>query len=179
MTSISTSMFRVDMVEDRKLDPMMCYQFVSSPKCGAINLFVGTIRDSDIKASAANKADHVLIEAIYYEAYKSMARKQIMTILSHHLIRFENGRLQLLDENVRACVALRLGRVPISEAAIIIGVSSTSRELAHSSTMKILNSIKASVVVWKKIIYTDGTEEWDDVTKSSAEWLDRQDRVKH
>lgn len=144
-------------------------QFVSSPKCGAIITFSGTIRDQDMRPRS-----DVLepIGAIHYEAYESMAKKQILNIIKETIrtnLNLEPGTNS--DCQTRAYVGVRLGSVRVGETSLVICVSSIGRRFAHWATMEILNKIKSSVAIWKKIIFADGSAEWIDDKRSEASWL--------
>lgn len=134
--------------------------FVKSEKCGAINTFMGTIRNIDKKANGKSEP----IEAIVYEAYDEMVIKQI-GILTKNLID------KCGDTNCRASVSIRLGKVLVNEVAIIICVSSTNRKVSHNATIDILEKVKSMCPIWKKVMFCDGTTEWFDVQKSEAFWL--------
>lgn len=170
-------------------------EFVSSSKCGAINTFIGTVRDTEIRNSQAlvNGGNGIPepIEAICYEAYESLVRKQVADILESTINspnlatccgginnKNNNTRCALVDPNSRAYVAIRVGRVPVKEASIIICVSSTSRTCSHKAVMLLLERVKSQVALWKKIIFADGHEEWADISKSEAYWLKRENLVK-
>lgn len=161
--------------------------FVSSPKCGAINTFLSTVRDTEIRSSEAltNGGTGIPepIHAIYYESYESMAMKKISeiiesTINSPNLTKCcqginNNKECALVDPNTRAYVAIRLGRVPIKDASIVICVSSTSRTCSHKAVMLLLEKVKSTVPIWKKIIFANGHEEWMDASKCEEYWFER------
>lgn len=132
-------------------------KFVSSAKCGAINSFLGTVRDLE---------GAQLISALYYEAYEPMARKQIQAILEETL---EDDSVEATCSKVY--VAVRLGEVPVGQASIYICVSSRGRHWSHRATIGILEKIKSSVVIWKKAIFEDGQSRWINESKSEAWWL--------
>lgn len=171
MDSIIGQDFKVNLKCDEKLDLCEGIAFVKSPKCGAIQCFIGTIRDSDVSSSESS-GDQVQLEpikAIRYEAYEMMALKQMAEIVQRTLdVEPPNGCS--LDHNARAMVSARLGLVPVGEEAIMICVSSTSRKFSYEATMSILNEIKRTVTIWKKIVFSDGREEWDALHKSEAAW---------
>lgn len=156
--------FQVIIKSEQILDIGEAIEFVQSTKCGAVNLFQGTIRDSDI-GDRHKLATGALepISAIYYEAYESMAKKQIIHIIE--------SCMKASDPNMRVFVAIRIGTVPVGESSILICVSSTGRQTSHAAVLTILNEIKSKVAIWKKIIYLDGREEWAAQVKSEAFWL--------
>lgn len=127
--------------------------FVSSPQCGAISLFIGATRATE------SERDSRRLTHLDYEAYGDMAIQQMKEII-----------MQLTSDNsVCKCYVMhRLGTVPVGEASIMIACSSAHRKEAHETVMTILNNIKARVPIWKKINYASGCE-WSD--KSEAFWL--------
>lgn len=187
---ISVETTRLVFRYNEQLDLNGCFKFVQSAKCGAINLFVGTIRDSDLAQQHNRTTDNEArdegghsrqsptvtrpIDAIYYEAYESMARAQILEIIEQSRQKisttYEPGKGRRSND-IRVCVEIRLGRVPVGEAAIMICVSSERRASSHRMTMTILEEVKAQAAIWKKVIFSDGTEQWDCPCKSEASWL--------
>lgn len=165
MSCKDTDNIRVLICRDEPLDLQEGVKFVSSPKCGAINTFTGIVRDTD---SSSKISSSMPIDALFYEAYESMALKQIFHIIENEINESPDGSS---DQNSRGFVALRLGRVPVQEAAIIICISSTGRAMSHRAVMSILEKIKKLAPIWKKVIFSDGTEEWANIKKSEAFWL--------
>lgn len=164
----------------KPLDLLQGIRFVSSPKCGAINTFLGTIRDHDVDLDEYGKegSDNLKpIVGIFYEAYEAMAKQQINNIVesvidsNSNLLAGNSTDEFVVDYNCKIYVAVRLGRVNVSESSIAICVSSTGRHYSHKATMFILEKIKSMVTIWKKVIYADGTERWGDEAKSEACWL--------
>lgn len=148
--------YHVSFRQDEILDVNEGFDYVKSPKCGAVNIFSGCIRDTDLKISGSG-TQMSLLNAMYYEAYNAMAYRQVPEIIEQVLNRSENGGT---DANSRCFVAIRLGLVPVQETAIIICVSSTHRSIAFDSTMSIIDKIKKSVPIWKKMIFSDSKEQW-------------------
>lgn len=157
-----TDRFQI-LIKSQPLDLLEGFGFVSSKKCGAVSSFFGTIRDADVRAN--NQQTQESIKAIYYESYERMAMKQVSSIVRSAL------RSEIVDSNLRLFVAIRLGFVPVGDVAIIIFASSTRRHTSNSVLMSILEQIKTTVAIWKKIIFSDGSEEWAGPCKSEANWL--------
>lgn len=165
--------WRIDLVEDCQIDFNLLYNHVSSPNCGAIHTFSGTIRDTDVSPSSLEQPGHlVAIKGIRYEAYCAMVLKQLEQIIQHKLTSVG------ADPNSRLAVGLRLGFVPAGEVSIVICASSTGRRFSHQCTMDLLDEIKSKAVIWKKIVYNDGREQWDSEAKSEATWLSQRDGPK-
>ena len=114
---------------------------VSHPSMGGIVVFEGVVRDH-----ARGKQVHYL----EYEAYEEMAEQQIRTII-------EEARQHWGVE--RVAVAHRFGRLEIGEVSVIIVVASAHRAEAFDACRYIIDTLKATVPIWKKEVATNG-EEW-------------------
>jgi len=125
-----------------KLDLEAINKLVTSPSCGAISIFIGTTRDNF-------KGRKVL--RLEYEAYNEMAVKEMKKICS--LIR-EKWSV----ENI--AIHHRLGLVPITESSVIIAIASPHRQASMEASQFAINTLKATVPIWKKEVYEDGATEW-------------------
>lgn len=113
-----------------------------SPLTGAIVMFSGEVRN-------VNKGR--MVEYLEYEAYESMAQKEILDILN-----YANKQWVL---NKALCVH-RLGRLEVSECAVLVLTASMHRADAYDANRYIIDAVKHKVPIWKKECFTDGTFEW-------------------
>lgn len=89
-----------------------------------------------------------------YEAYEPMAVKAMLQVCA-------DIRIRWAVENI--AVYHRLGVVPIKEASIIIAVSSPHRHEALSAVQYAIDTLKATVPIWKKEVYADMTpSQWQE-----------------
>ncbi len=114
---------------------------VSHPSIGGIVTFEGVVRDN-----ARGKE----VRYLEYETYEEMAVQQIRTILVEAELRWGIERV---------AVAHRFGRLEIGEASVIIVVASPHRAEAFEACRYIIDTLKATVPIWKKEVATNG-EEW-------------------
>ena len=128
-------------IGDDPLDLGELVKQVADSGAGAISTFLGVVRDN------ARGRD---VEWLEYEAYDDMARTEMARIARAAVTR--HGCL-------RAAVSHRTGRVQIGEASVAIAVSSAHRAQAMAACKEIIDTLKASVPIWKKERY-DGGEEW-------------------
>ncbi|KAL1115069.1 hypothetical protein AAG570_007100 [Ranatra chinensis] len=135
-------MNRIKLVEDA-LDVGEIVESVKSPKCGAVSVFVGTTRDN----FANNEVVH-----LSYEAYVPMAEKCIERVCD------EMRRKWPDIENI--AVHHRLGEVKVTEASIVIAVSSPHRSASLEAVNFAINSLKATVPIWKKEHYRNRNAKW-------------------
>ncbi|XP_065340421.1 molybdopterin synthase catalytic subunit isoform X2 [Cloeon dipterum] len=118
---------------------------VTSPKCGAVSLFVGTTRDN---------FDEKKVVQLDYEAYDSMAVKVMKELCAE-------VRRKWAVENI--AIYHRLGTVPVCEASVVIAISSEHRTESLEAVQYTINTLKGQVPIWKKEVY-------DDQSCSKPEW---------
>ena len=114
---------------------------VSHPSVGGVVIFEGVVRDH-----ARGKE----VRYLEYEAYVEMAEQQIREIIAEAQRRWGVERI---------AVAHRFGRLEIGEASVIIVVASPHRGEAFDACRYIIDTLKATVPIWKKEVATNG-EEW-------------------
>ncbi|XP_020736000.2 molybdopterin synthase catalytic subunit isoform X3 [Odocoileus virginianus] len=108
-------------------------QLVISPLCGAISLFVGTTR---------NNFEGKKVISLEYEAYLPMAENEIRKICSDIRQKWPVKHIAVFH---------RLGLVPVTEASVIIAVSSAHRAASLEAVSYAIDALKARVPIWKKV----------------------------
>ncbi|XP_054108230.1 molybdopterin synthase catalytic subunit isoform X2 [Callithrix jacchus] len=114
-------------------------KLVISPLCGAISLFVGTTR---------NNFEGKKVISLEYEAYLPMAENEVRKIC---------GDIRQKWPVKHIAVFHRLGLVPVSEASIIIAISSAHRAASLEAVSYAIDTLKAKVPIWKKEIYEESS----------------------
>jgi molybdopterin synthase catalytic subunit len=92
------------------------------------------------------------IRYLEYEMYEEMAREQIQAIAYEAQQRWGVERI---------AIAHRSGRLKIGESSVIVVVASPHRAPAFDACRYIIDTLKATVTIWKKEVATTG-EEWVD-----------------
>lgn len=129
-------------LEHKELNLGEIVNLISSPKCGAISTFIGTTRDN---------FENKKVIKLEYEAYEPMALKEMNNICS-------KIRSQWNIEHI--AIYHRLGEVGVTEASVIIAVSSCHRQETLKAVEYAINTLKASVPIWKKEVYDAEEPEW-------------------
>jgi molybdopterin synthase catalytic subunit len=111
---------------------------------GGVCIFLGTTRSEQ---SAAGQQ----LLALDYEAYADMALKQLQQLAQDAQSRWPVLRIAILH---------RLGRVPISEASVLIAVACPHRAEAFDACRWIIDTLKKDVAIWKKEVWADGSGTW-------------------
>jgi len=131
-------MFRVT---DQPLNLQELVDFVTDPEAGAIATFIGTTRNN-------NEGRKVM--ALDYDAYPEMAEKELRRIGADAKNKWPLCRM---------AIAHRIGPVQITQASVMIAVSSAHREAAFAACRFAIEEIKKTVPIWKKELY-EGGELW-------------------
>ncbi|CCH52180.1 Molybdopterin-converting factor subunit 2 AltName: Full=Molybdopterin synthase subunit 2 [Fibrisoma limi BUZ 3] len=127
------------------IDVASALKLLQADEAGAIDLFLGVVRDKTQERSV----DH-----LEYEAYDRMAISEMRKIVDE-----ANRRWKLL----RCVVIHRKGTLRIGEIAVLIGVATPHRADAFDATRYVIDTIKQTVPIWKKEIFSDG-EVWVNAT---------------
>ena len=91
------------------------------------------------------------MEELAYEAYPPMAEKELARLREAALSRF--GLLRCLIHH-------RIGPVPLTEAAVVVGCASAHRQASFEAVTWIMDEIKKTVPIWKRERYQAGQEAW-------------------
>jgi len=111
----------------------------TAPGDGALCLFVGVVRNE-------NRGRKVLY--LEYEAYEEMALALMTEIGAEARRRWPLTELRMVH---------RLGRLGISEASVAVAVASPHRPEAFAAGRFLIDTLKATVPIWKKEYYADGS----------------------
>lgn len=98
---------------------------------GALAEFLGLVRGEENGAA---------IGGLIYEAYQPMAEREISRIVH---------QLNAAHPVTGVSVVHRLGRVPVGEAAIYIGVAAKHRAEAFALLTAFMDRLKQDVPIWK------------------------------
>ena len=111
---------------------------VLSAQDGAAVVFEGIVRDN-------TRGRRTLY--LDYEAYESMALKQMETLCERARSNFPIRAVTLVH---------RLGRLKIGEISVLIVVASAHRGPAFEACRWIIDTLKKTVPIWKKEHFEDG-----------------------
>lgn len=134
---------KVDMYEilEEPIQVDKVIEKVTRREAGAITTFLGTVREW-------TKGRRTLY--LEYHAYKTMAVKKLSQI----------GReIQEKWPDTEVAITHRIGKLNISEVAVVIAVSSPHRKAAYEANEFAIERIKQIVPIWKKEYWEDG-ETW-------------------
>jgi molybdopterin synthase catalytic subunit len=110
---------------------------------GALCLFVGVVRNH-------HRGRAVL--RLEYQAYEEMALPLMEEIAAEARRRWPVTDVRMVH---------RLGLLEVGEPSVAVAVASPHRDEAFAACRYAIDTLKATVPIWKKEFYADG-EEWQD-----------------
>jgi molybdopterin synthase catalytic subunit len=117
------------------------YSSVVDDRAGAVDLFIGTVRGEDRGRE---------VVGLGYSAHPTAI-----------------GRLREVAEQVArthpvcALSAVhRVGDLKIGDIAVIVVVSSGHRDTAFAACQQLIDTLKATLPIWKHQVFRDGSDEW-------------------
>jgi molybdopterin synthase catalytic subunit len=110
--------------------------------CGAVVLFLGTVRDLT--------GERVTV-ALDYEAYPGMAEKKMAEIEADTRQRWPVGHMTMVH---------RLGHLEVGDVSVAVAVSCPHREQAFEACRHAIDRLKELVPIWKKENWADGASDW-------------------
>ena len=123
------------------LDPSDAIGAVQTRASGAVNVFLGVVRDNNLGRT---------VDYLEYDAYPEMAERVMRQLAEEAKERFE----------LEDCAVLhRTGRLEIGETSLLVAVASGHRAESFEAGHWLVNQIKKQVPVWKKEVWDDG-EAW-------------------
>jgi len=112
------------------------------PHCGAVALFLGTVRDLT--------GEHVTV-FLEYDAYAPMAEKKLAEIEAAVRQRWPVREVLMVH---------RLGRLAVGDVSVAVVVSCPHRAEAFDALRYAVDALKELVPIWKKENGPYGTGEW-------------------
>ncbi|MCL4154901.1 UNVERIFIED_CONTAM: hypothetical protein GTU68_041177, partial [Idotea baltica] len=122
---------------DQPLDPQAIIDLVKSERCGAIDIFIGTVR---------NQTKEKAVERLDFEAYEKMAIQEMAKIANSASDKWPIEKIAIHH---------RTGTLNIGEIAVIIAVSTPHRKASFEACQFAIDTLKESVPIWKKEIFED------------------------
>jgi molybdopterin synthase catalytic subunit len=122
------------------IDVQKVVEAARSPGAGAVNVFIGTIRDHAMDKKV------VWLE---YEAYEGMAVTETKKIIEE-----ASQRFKLMGW----AVSHRVGTLKPGEVAVVVAVATRHRKESFEACQFIIDKLKEHVPIFKKEVFEDGAE---------------------
>lgn len=110
------------------------YRELQAPGLGGVVLFSGRVRPDPTPTGP--------VTALDYEAHVAVARASLDRLEAAARRRAPQARVVLWH---------RLGRVPVGEASVLVGVATPHRARAFTLARWLIDRLKAEVPIWKSV----------------------------
>lgn len=117
--------------------------FVSDPKHGAADLFVGTVRNHNLGKR---------VKGVSYDVFEELTIKTFCDLADEARTKW-GPELNIFVEHYK-------GRLDIGGISIMLAVSSPHRDESFKACRFIIEEIKHRAPIWKQEHYLDGDSEW-------------------
>lgn len=114
---------------------------VGADAAGAVVSFAGVVRDHDGGRGVAE---------LEYHGHPSAAR----------VVAEVAADIAARDGVIAVAVSHRVGMLAIGDIALAAAVSAAHRAEAFAACAALVDEVKARLPVWKRQVFTDGTDEW-------------------
>jgi len=117
--------------------------FVDAAENGALNMFVGKVRNHNMGK---------VVNAVSYDVFAQLACKVFQEICAEATAQF-GERLRLYIEHYK-------GKLEIGGISVIIAVGSPHRDESFQACRYLIEQLKIRAPIWKQEHYVDGDSEW-------------------
>jgi molybdopterin synthase catalytic subunit len=128
-------------ISQTELIPERIINGVGGDDAGAINVFIGTVR---------NSTEGRDVQYLEFEAYEPMALKEMQKIVDETKEKWPV---------VEMAIHHRVGKLEIGAIPVVIAVATAHRKQGFEACEYAIDTLKKTVPIWKKEIFTDG-EQW-------------------
>lgn len=119
------------------------HTFVADPAAGATVVFTGNVR---------NHSEGCAVVGLEYEAYAEQAGRQLVALAEQVTRKW--------PEVLAVWMEHRVGSLRIGEPSVVVAVSTPHRAEAFESARYAIDELKATVAIWKREQWADGTAHW-------------------
>ena len=128
-------------ITEESLDATALTNAARDPRCGAVAVFVGAVRNHD---------GGERVDAIEYSSHPSSP--QVLHSLADRLAE---------RAGVHVVVAWhRVGRLEVGDDAMVVAVGAEHRAQAFTAVETLVEEVNAQLPIWKKQQLADGTHSW-------------------
>jgi molybdopterin synthase catalytic subunit len=128
-------------VTDQPLDLAAHEAAVADPRAGAVVSFEGVVRDHDHGRG---------VVSLDYEGHPTATA----------ILREVAAEIAQDPEVYAVAVSHRVGALKVGDVAIVAAVSTAHRQAAFAACARLVDEAKARLPIWKRQVFTDGTDEW-------------------
>lgn len=127
------------------------HTFVADPGAGAAVTFTGMVRDHAVPEEAPTDGPRDVV-GLDYEAYDGVARAKLAELVQQVAEQWPTVRAIWAEH--------RVGSLAVGDLAVVVAVSSPHRDTAFEAGRHLIDTLKATVPIWKKEHWAAGGSHW-------------------
>jgi molybdopterin synthase catalytic subunit len=128
---------------DAPLSVVDAFDFVTDPACGGIVVFTGTVRE---------QSEGKAVTGLTYEAWADRAKAALDELARDVVTRWPEARAVWLEH--------RVGALEVGEPSVVVAVSAPHRAEAFAAARYGIDTLKATVPIWKQEHWRAGGGHW-------------------
>lgn len=128
-------------VGEQPLDPEAHRAAVAQRAAGGVVVFCGIVRDHD---------DGRQVVELEYQGHPTA--QQVLAGIA--------AEFAAETDVLAIAVSHRVGMLAIGDAALVAAVATAHRAEAFDVCARLVDEVKARLPIWKRQLFTDGTDEW-------------------
>lgn len=133
-------------LRDAPLSVDAAYAFATDPAAGAVVVFTGTVRDHSEGRD---------VTGLTYEAFGERAEPQLAALAAAVAEKWPTARAVWMEH--------RVGALAVTEPAVVVAVSADHRPEAFEAARYGIDTLKATVAIWKQEHWVEGGAHWPGV----------------
>lgn len=130
-------------ISDAPLSVGAAHEFVADPAAGAVVVFTGTVRD---------RSEGRAVTGLSYEAWLERAEGDLADLARQAGERWPELRAVWLEH--------RVGELSVGEPSVVVAVSAGHRPEAFAAARWAIDTLKATVPIWKQEHWREGGSRW-------------------
>jgi len=130
-------------ISGKTLDIAAAHAFVADPAHGAVNSFVGAVRQKNMGRD---------VVGVSYDVFDALAEKTLRQ-LCEEVRAFQTGAINIYLSHFK-------GRLDVGGISVVIAVSTPHRAESFETCRRLIEELKHRAPIWKQEHYTDGDSEW-------------------
>lgn len=138
-------------LSDQPLSVDDAMRFVADPRAGATVTFTGVVRDHAVDEGEGEGAVRS-VEGLDYEAYTEVAE--------HRLAELADDVAGRWPDLCAIWAVHRVGSLAVGDTAVVVACSSPHRHTAFDAGRHLIDTLKATVPIWKREHWADGGSHW-------------------
>lgn len=126
--------------------------FVADPRAGATVTFTGVVRDHAPDVTDSGAGDVRPVTGLDYEAWVEQAEERMAELAAEVSAKW--------PDVLAGWAVHRVGRLVVGDTAVVVAVSSPHRATAFDAGRWLIDTLKATVPIWKHEHWADGGSHW-------------------